>query len=303
MRLETEFPKEWKEKSQRDHISLADILYGYAVEDIMQRINKSSFYPYLWLINDSVLGESAYKKAGKNRLEFFYVESEKKSFQLAVREGDPFGNRIVELMKKKLFSNELNAEIQWECFTKEDKNHVEFILTASFMEMKVPLTLWIENAKLSFKKAKERTFSLLLEKEKTCSYFSYAKESILAEDIFEIMRKLELISDMECYDRVNEFLKKYSVSGRYIIDNLRKLGEKEPKIITEKRLRQISSYKTYGYMKKRWKQYTRYHRDTYEEWEDVMTRVETFIVPVWTALCKDEVFFDDWMPELERFLG
>jgi hypothetical protein len=28
-----------------------------------------------------------------------------------------------------------------------------------------------------------------------------------------------------------------------------------------------------------------------------------FLRPVWNAMCRDEVFFGDWMPELERFLG
>lgn len=303
MRLGTEFPNKWKEKSQKDNIALADILYGYAVEDIMQRISKSSFREYLWITNDSVLGESAYRKKGKGRLEFFYVESEKKSFQLAVKEGDPFSTGIIKLMQKKLFSDEAETDIHWSSKIQEKENSVEFLLTGSYMEMKIPVTIWIENARISSKKAKEKTFPLLLEENKTCSYFSYAKENILAEDIFEIMRKLELISDMGCYDRVNEFLKKYSINGRHIFEDLKKMGDKEPKVITTKRLKQVCGYKTYGYMRKRWQQYARNQKENYDDWESVMNRLEKFITPIWTALCEDEIFFDDWMPEIERFLG
>ena len=56
-------------------------------------------------------------------------------------------------------------------------------------------------------------------------------------------------------------------------------------------------------MKKRWQQYEKIHLKEKEEWECVLNRIMTFISPVWKALCEDEIFVDDWMPELERFLG
>ena len=40
-----------------------------------------------------------------------------------------------------------------------------------------------------------------------------------------------------------------------------------------------------------------------EDWEEVVDRIMAFMKPVWRALCADEIFFDDWMPELTRFLG
>ena len=50
-------------------------------------------------------------------------------------------------------------------------------------------------------------------------YFS--PESRLGEQLFEIMDKLELVSDMKPYGDAYEILKRYSVSGRQIIDILR----------------------------------------------------------------------------------
>ena len=81
------------------------------------------------------------------------------------------------------------------------------------------------------------------------------------------------------------------------------MAENEPKVATMKRLDQIQSYKNYGYMKKRWLQYERMHLQEKEEWEAVVDRIMSFICPVWKALCDAEIFFDDWMTELERFLG
>lgn len=38
-------------------------------------------------------------------------------------------------------------------------------------------------------------------------------------------------------------------------------------------------------------------------WEDALGLIIGFIEPLWNALCANEIFFDDWMPELGRFLG
>ena len=73
MKLGVEFPQKWKDKSKNRDISLSDILYGCAIENLMLRISKSSFQEWLWISKESVLGEEAYKKVSKERLEFLYV--------------------------------------------------------------------------------------------------------------------------------------------------------------------------------------------------------------------------------------
>ena len=72
MKLGTQFPQKWKEKSIRDDILLSDILYGYMLENLMLRIQKSSFREWIWLANEDVLGEEAYKKTTKKQIEFFW---------------------------------------------------------------------------------------------------------------------------------------------------------------------------------------------------------------------------------------
>lgn len=303
MKLGTEFPQTWKEKSIKEGISLADILYGYAIEDIMQRIGNSSFHEYLWLADEGAIGEKAYRSKTKRRLEFFYIEKEKKFFHTETQAGDTFGKAVIELLEKEVFSEKKEKDICWQSCIRRNKTSVEISLVGTFMDMQVPITVWIDADAVLNKKAKEKKRSLFTNEKKSFSYYSYTKERILAEDLFEIMRKLELLSDMGCYDRVNEILKKYAIGGRYIIEDLKSMGEKEPKVITMKRWEQLSTYKSYGYMRKKWQQYAKNHRTEYDDWETVMDRVEKFLGPIWKALCEDEIFFDDWMPELERFLG
>ena len=301
MKLGMTFPQSWIEKSTKDGIQVSDILYGLAVEDLMLRIEKSSFREYLWLTNEQIIGEDAYKKKIKDRLEFLYVESGKKNYLSHAVAGQAFDQDVQELLVEELFAPKEEAS-RWECRIGDSENGKSLFLTYSYLDMQVPVSMHIGTAAVKTQKRKQKELPLLLDK-RTCTYLSYSKESILAESLFEIMRKLELISDMEAYGEANQILKNYSISGRYILDEFSTMGEKEPKVVSMKRLEQIASYKNYGYMKKRWQQYERNHRSEKEDWEKVIDRILAFMGPLWKALCEDEIFFDDWMPELERFLG
>lgn len=309
MKLGAEFPQKWRDKSKKDKIALSDILYGQVVEDMMYRINNSSFQEYLWLTNEEALGEEAYKKTSKESLDFLYVERERKSSQKNLSAGDFFGKEVLALFidevlhePSKVSNNTEETDIRWEYKVEESALGVTLLLTCTYMEIKVPLTIRIQKASLSKQKPKQKKMNTLFQNKEECIYLSYAKENVLSEEIFEIMSKLELISSMEAYDVVNEILKTQFINGRHIIDNLKLMGEREPKVIIKKRLDQVTSYKNYGYMKKRWQQYMRVHKPETDSWEDAMERILAFLIPIWTALCEDEIFLKDWIPELSRFL-
>ena len=235
-------------------------------------------------------------------MEFLYVESGKKNYLSHTVPGQAFDQELLALLLKEVFQ-QTDAESPWKYDVKELEKGVCLFLTYSDNDMQVPVSVYIGTSSVKTQKRKKKEMAFLLEERKTFSYLCYSKESILAESLFEIMRKLELISDMEAYSEANLILKEYSISGRYILDEFLVMAQKEPKVATMKRLEQVASYKNYGYMKKRWQQYERNHLEQKEDWEAVVTRIMSFMGPVWKALCEDEIFFDDWMPELERFLG
>ena len=70
-----------------------------------------------------------------------------------------------------------------------------------------------------------------------------------------------------------------------------------------KRVEEILSYRDYPYMKKLWQRYLRQQKKKTPSFEDVMELLAKFLPPIWEAVCRDEVFIGDWMPELLRFLG
>lgn len=129
------------------------------------------------------------------------------------------------------------------------------------------------------------------------------KNNTLVEDIFSIMKNLETTLYLSCFDRINEQLKSKVISGLYTFQELKDLKETEENIVSLERLNQFSEYRNHEDIKNKWQLYIEKHSKDVEEWEKVMDRLLAFIRPIWESVCKDEVFFEDWMPELERFLG
>ena len=79
MKFGTAFPVEWKTLSEQSGMLLSDILYGYAVEDLMVRLEKSSFHESMWIINEDALTEAAFGRKVKQSLSFYYKETGKKT--------------------------------------------------------------------------------------------------------------------------------------------------------------------------------------------------------------------------------
>lgn len=292
MNLDMEFPQAWKAKSETLGIAISDVLYGYAVESLMLRIEKTSFYKDLWLSNTSALDQDAYGKIAKERLRFYYT---RKPLEKAVAE-----KFATELLVDKSFDRDINITWNYDVNMKADAAFIQ--IEGCYQGMRIPVMLIMEAAPAKVQAPTVVELELEFYESKKCKVYCYSTESILAEQIFEILGKLELIGDMEVYDTTSQILQTTSINGRHIIEDLRRLGEKEPKMLSLKRLDQLKSYKDYTYMKRKWMQYQKRHGDVSESWEQVLTRVLEFVVPVWSALCENEIFFGDWMPELERFL-
>ena len=67
---------ELKKRSEMLSIPFADLLWGYAVEDLMLRVSTSAYREFLWLMSLPLLGEEAYRQRAKKRIRFFYKGSE-----------------------------------------------------------------------------------------------------------------------------------------------------------------------------------------------------------------------------------
>lgn len=284
MKVGVNLAVELKEESLKRGANFSDLLMEYMMEDILDKVYSGKYGDKMWLITDA-LGEA--KCDGHIG---FYFSNEKGDLSQDIVE------RILEDICK-------SQEVSWIYNLRQEEAVFTAEMIGEYREMQVPLAISVYNNTDTSIKPRKKEWERILKPTRSIEYWEYSPESRMGECLYEIMNKLELISDMEAYYLVNDTLKHHSVSTRQIVEEINCFTSNNKKALKEKRIEIIKGYKEYSYMKKRWNQYCKHHNLEGESWEEVLERIISFAEPVWKAICRNEVFFDDWMPELGRFLG
>lgn len=287
--------------SESLHIPFAGILQAYVVDRLIRKLVNSTFESFLWLKNPKDLSKEAYKRSREMRLEFYYVESDKQLGTL-LEAGMPFSKELLEVFAEEIFGP-MDTKIYWQYRVLEEKNGVLIQVEASLWDMNVPVSIIIEEIPSENAYSIRQEIPYITREGKSVNLQCYSPENVFCIHFYEIMSRLELISDMESYDIVYQTLKVQSLSGRKVIDEMEAFVKKEPKVKNYKRISQITGYMDYTYMRKRWEKYLRNQKKELVEWKEVLTLFLSFAEPVWKAFCEGELFFEDWMPELGRFLS
>lgn len=265
-----------KEISEKKNIPFADALWQYLGEDLLCRINEAGLKDYIWM------GE---KELSSDKMKLIYIENKKS----------------MEEASDMILSEE--TDIAWDGVLEENHQGYVWKLSAKYEDMEVDYPVYISNAT-----GKDFTVPVSMElkpmnpKHRRIHYMVFSSDWILVESLFEIVSKLELIHDMSAYIKASQILKTESISGRYVMEEFEKFTQNNPKIVNEKRLNQLKGYREYGYMRKRWIAASK-KQSIEAKWEDALDTIVAFLEPIWNALCNNEIFFDDWMPELGRYLG
>jgi hypothetical protein len=285
---------ELKKRSGELAIPFADLLWGYVIEDLMFRICDSRYGDRLWLETYPVIGEAAYREKERKTICFCYYEGEKPTHELT--------EELAERMMDEIFGSENFWQVHWRWLAASEEGEVIVRLMAVYYEMDVPVTLAIREISGANLNPGTRQDTLLALGDRQITYPVYAPENRLCQNAFDIMERLELISDMGAYYNVYRILRSESLRGRCVMEEISVLADASPRIKKEQRLAQIESYRNYAYMRKRWDKYLRNHGLEPVPWEEALDLILSFLRPIWRCLCHDEVFFDDWMPEIGRFI-
>ena len=107
---------------------------------------------------------------------------------------------------------------------------------------------------------------------------------------------------MDHYMNAYEILIANPINGRKVKDRLAELVREKNITVDDTRIKMLSSYSDYTYMKKKWKVELRQKKKSEPEWSDVNKCIMNFLEPIWEAMEKNMVFLGDWMPQLKRFL-
>lgn len=278
--------KSIKVKSEELQIPFGNLVSAVIIEEMLMVISESKYKEYFWLFNGSSLGLEHYKRKKVLQLEFFYRENE----------------TLLNEMIGEIFENDDKAELQWQYQIQKTDNATKVKIVATFGQIQVPICIQLkllDNKRLEPSKSE---LHLCMQNNFYITYLQYPFEMIVADYFAEILQKMELINDMSIYQEIFTVIKKETLIGRKVQEQIMQMCEAHKVILNEKLFETILSYRNYSYMKKKWKAYLRNEKKEVPMWTDVIDSFEKFFQPIWNMLVSDTIFIGDWMPELQRYL-
>ena len=291
-----------KQKSSELGIPFSNLLAGHILEELMYLISDSPFVECLWLKNSEIFGIEQYQKKNILTLEFAYITDEKVIKKGTVAPGQKLSLKMGYVILAHILKKEKIPEIKWRGRAAFLGEAVELEITGEFEEMTVPFRIRIQESKDQELIPLRRELIPVMREKQKIFYLEYPMEQTLTEQLFTLLNQMELITDMGVYMRIYDILKEKAVDGRHIREMLGERCKKEGIPLEEDRVDIILSYTDYTYMRKRFEKYLRHRKKEEPTWDTVMERISAFLQRVWRSICKDTVFFGDWMPDLGRFL-
>lgn len=267
--------------SQRNNIPFVDLLIQYGCHYVFKKIIKSSLRDKLWLkkkLNTEPTEPGLVFFPAKDNCDELKEELES-LFQEKEKEGV-----YAALLKKE------NKELP---FSMETKNRI--LLQIILEKYKIPFYIEI-------KPYKKNMIFPIEENAEGLPYYRFPVEEYLAQGFYEILDKLELLNELSWYKDIYDILLTEPIEGRKVRDCFVKLLEAKKIPSLEKRLNTVKGYVNYGYMKKKWKNEKKRQAGEFPEWSLVIDLLIAFFSPIFDAVMKDEIFFEDWMPQLGRYL-
>lgn len=292
-----------KEKSEAEQVAFPNLLAEYLLEELLWLISVSEYAGHLWLKNPQILERKQKQDEDEALfLDFVYLTEEQTIKSGKMKPGQKISLKLAYMMLLAFLNKEKTPNIKWKGKAILKENGVEYEITGEFEEMIVPLRIRITELGEAESVPPEQKTVVLFVSEREITYLQYPTELFLAEQIGTILKQMELIPDMGSYLHCYEILMQAPLNGRHMRELLVEECEKAHILPEEERFKELESYRKYSYMEKKWKKYLRYGGKTTPNWQEVVDKLSQFLAPIWQAICKDEVFFGDWMPELGRYL-
>lgn len=279
-----------KIKSMELDIPFSNALLGYALETVITMVSNAPYTNDMWLKNGEVLGINVYKKKTSHTLIYWYN---------GLKPLKTFAKEFLSDIER--YYDDIQLHLTKAEQMSREKEEV-IVMEAELEQMYIPLEIHIQKTEQMHGFPKEEKMHLFMENNKTVLVKHYPIEQSAAYHLAEILKRLELLNDMEHYIILYDILKKEPLEGRKVKDELELLCDEMNIAKTKKPMALWSTYEDYSYMKKKWKVLLRREKRENPSWKEAFCSIKVFLEPIWNAICKDEVFFGDWMPELGRFL-
>lgn len=288
-----------KRISEERQIPFSNLLAEYMLEEIFFLFCDSDFSENIWIKNDYIFQKEDYVNRQYYSLELVYHVDEKANRKEKITPGQVLSKELVEYMLSNVFVKEKTKWIRFKWKYQLENEGLGVDIQAEYEEMTVPIHVEIESIYNQMVIPEKKEVNSMIRSGEKLVYRHYPIEAILVEELFKIVQYMELIPSMETYHMVYTIISRELLQGLHIRETFLGVCEKNGFTCDEKRGQTIIGYKNYAYMRKKWDKYAKNYDIT---WEQVMEKIEKFFLPIWNSICRDEVFFGDWMPELGRYL-
>lgn len=291
-----------KEKSRELNMSFSSLLAEYVLEELMYQISKSPYLYYLWLQDDRIFQTG---KTGKSILvmDFVYLVDPKISEKEKVCPGQQLSLKLLYMMLLSFIGQDRDNTVKWSGKADYNKASATLEVIGEMDDMQVPIHIHMsqKTADSSWMPVK-KVHRMLVDQNEQIVYFGYPVELLLSEQLFCVLKNMELTADMDVYFCIYETLSSCIINGRHVREELSVLCKNGNIPFRQERVEELLSYRDYTYMRKKWDKYLRRSGKTEPSWENVVDKFGQFLPVIWQAVCRDDLFFGDWMPDLGRFL-
>lgn len=290
----------FRQKSKEEKIPFENLIAQVVLEEIIRKIYESEFAD-IFLIKNSVEILCGTLKGKINRRIYFCIK-ETNNFIYKKKE--------IGYIFAKLFRNIKKDSIHWNYSITESKikdkpdNKIEICanMIGKIFSIQIPVEIKMEKCRQENISSVQKEIILHVIAERKLKCNCYPGEEIVAEKFFNIIEKLELLSDLSDYLELYRIINSEMLSGRKVSEVLRKICKDYGIEMKQQRLDLLLSYQNNNYMMKKWKSYLRHEKIKEPKWEEVIETIEAFFRNIWDSLCQNMIYLGDWMPELGRFI-
>ncbi len=281
-----------RQRSAELQIPFENLLAASVMEEILRKIAESEYAENFWMKDSVRMNLENYRKKADLSLSF------------CVKDTRGFSYKKAEVSKvfAELFRNFKKNAIYWNYHVWMDWNLIYIDMTGTVSFIKVPVKIKLEPVLQEKLEPDIRDMRLITNNNRKIQFRCYPAEYVITEKFFEILSLLELLNDMSCYMDIYDILRKEALSGRKVWELVSEGCRKRGIEAAPERFEILRSYRTSGFMAKKWKSYLRRANKKSPSWDEVMDRVESFFSVIWEHICQNIVYLGDWMPELGRFL-
>ena len=185
---------------------------------------------------------------------------------------------------------------------KERTDGYDVHLEVEFDRIRIPVVLHIQIQEE--KKAPTVSFPLKLisENDKTLTLPCYYPELELAELFADYFSRLELYPDMAALETVYLYATGRNLNGKYVSLYLEEEFEKRNLALTEETRKQYEQSLYNKALQARFKGYLGSSKRKEPGFDDVHKILAALFDPVLEALLKEQIFFGDWICDVQRYL-